>query len=161
MPVHFRSPEPDFVAPHFFTKVESFAWRVAWTALVLIQIVLWEKKASELFTGNAWRYALHNTTVEYLRSSFCWRLLTVQVVQQAYWGGLKLFHPWQGCSKDDEHFHCMSVNELWLARHHPPHKGTILKHFYPGSASLVTKWPWNFELQHVLSCKLFIPSVKN
>ena len=32
--------------------------------------------------------AVHNTTVEYLRSS---RLLTVQVVQQAYWGRFKFF----------------------------------------------------------------------
>ena len=50
------------------------------------------------------------------------------------------------------------VNKLWLACHRPCHKGTILKRFYPGSDLLVTKWHWNLELQHVLSCtcKLFV-----
>ena len=41
------------------------------------------------------------------------------------------------------------VNELWLARHRPPHKGTILKRFILA----LTRW---LELQQVLSCKLFV-----
>ena len=49
------------------------------------------------------------------------------------------------------------MNELWLAHHCPPHKGTIMNRLYPGSDLLVTKWHWNLELQHdLLLCKLFV-----
>ena len=70
----------------------------------------------------------------------------VQVMQQIHWGRFEFFHPWQGCNKEEVHFHCreaslklegepvMFMSELWLACHRPPH---ILKCFY--FDSLVTQ----------------------
>ena len=47
-------------------------------------------------------------------------------------GKVYAFHLWQERSKEEEHFHCLSVKELWLAHHRAPHQGTVLKRFLPG-----------------------------
>ena len=62
----------------------------------------------KLFTLNLCQYE-YISDVQYI---------TLQCVNstQAYWGRFKLFHLWQGRSHEEEHLHCMSVNELWLYR---------------------------------------------
>ena len=71
-----------------------------------------------------------------------------QYVLLPYWGRLRLFHLWQGCSKKAERLGCMGsfakagvktvafMNGLWLAycrpprkgHHRPPHKGHLRPH---------------------------------
>ena len=53
------TPEWDFIVPHFFfINMESFAWRVAPTAVVLLQSMVQEEKLLELFTNIVWTHHL-------------------------------------------------------------------------------------------------------
>ena len=148
--------------PHFSTNLESFVWQVAPTVFVLIQSMVWREKPLELFPfvkrkDTPFTIQLCNSYDRLSSGAHYW-----------FWScnkpngeGLSFFTFGRDIT-EEERFHCIRVNhqqnlleavafvnELWLSHHRLPNKGTILKHFYPGSDLLVTKWHWNLELQQV------------